>query len=212
MNLAKLLHLPGPLVLASQSPRRLALLRQIGCEPVVIPADLHEDKHAEGLDAWRYAALLARDKARAVVATAPPHAVIIGADTIVVVDGEILNKPVDAQDAVRMLRLLSGKTHTVITAVCVLAGSYECIEQSSTAVSFRALSDDEILAYIQSGSPMDKAGSYGIQDDFGAVFVERIEGCYYTIVGLPLTLLYRMLSSIPSNPFSLTPVSLGGAT
>lgn len=196
MNLASLLHMHGPLILASQSPRRLALLRQMGCDPRVVPADVPEHIHAAGEGPETYASALAHEKARVVWNTSAPDSIVIAADTIVVIDDVILNKPVDGADAVRMLRLLSGRTHTVITAVCVRTATSDIVRQSTTRVTFRTLSDDEIAAYVESGSPMDKAGSYGIQDDFGAVFVHHIEGCYYTIVGLPLAMLYEMLKEI----------------
>lgn len=206
MNLASLLHMHGPVILASQSPRRLALLRQIGCEPRVVPADVPEDSLAAGEGPETYASTLAQEKARVVWNACSPDSVVIAADTIVVIDDTILNKPASKDDAVRMLQLLSGRTHTVITAVCVRSAMSDIVRQSTTLVTFRTLHQDEIDAYVDSGSPMDKAGSYGIQDDFGAVFVSRIEGCYYTIVGLPLALLFEMLSQIPHPA---TPV-LGG--
>lgn len=202
MNLALLLHMHGPVILASQSPRRLALLRQMGCEPLVVPADVPEDSHAAGEGPETYAATLAREKARVVWNASSPDSVVIAADTIVVIDGMILNKPVNSDDAVRMLRLLSGRTHKVITAVCVRTATSDILRQSSTQVTFRELSSEEIEAYVQSGSPLDKAGAYGIQDDFGAVFVSRIEGCYYTIVGLPLAMLYQMLKEMQENSAS----------
>jgi septum formation protein len=119
----------------------------------------------------------------------------IGSDTIVVLGNEILEKPADSKDAAKMLQKLSSNTHTVYTGVALFdsANKKEDIRYEETKVSFRQLNAKEIDAYISTGSPMDKAGAYGIQDDFGAVFVNRIEGCYYNIVGLPLQLLYKML-------------------
>ncbi len=122
-------------------------------------------------------------------------AIVIGSDTTVVLDGVVLNKPVDAEDAVRMLRTLSDRTHTVYTGLAVVdasTGTHIAVHRS-TKVTFRPLDAVEINAYVASGSPLDKAGAYGIQDDFGAVFVRNVEGCYYTIVGLPLELLYTSL-------------------
>jgi septum formation protein len=174
----------------------------MGCEPLVVPADVPEDSHAAGEGPETYAATLAIEKARVVWSASSPDSVVIAADTIVVIDGMILNKPVNSDDAVRMLRLLSGRTHTVITAVCVRTATSDILRQSSTQVTFRELSSEEIEAYVQSGSPLDKAGAYGIQDDFGAVFVSRIEGCYYTIVGLPLAMLYQMLKEMQENSAS----------
>ncbi len=193
MKLNELLHLPVPLVLASQSPRRLALLSQIGLDAEVCPAHVDEESLAADRAPEEYASHLALLKAQAVAQSRADDVIVLGADTIVVCDGHILNKPIDAADAHRMLRMLSGRTHTVITAVALVRSNTHMLRQSSTKVRFRELSDTEIAAYIAGGSPMDKAGSYGIQDDYGAVFVEHIEGCYYTIVGLPLELLFLML-------------------
>lgn len=126
---------------------------------------------------------------------------MIAADTIVVLDGKILNKPVDAADAKHMLQTLSGHSHTVYSGVTVLdVPSNRAIEDvQATKVTFRELNEAEIDAYVATGSPLDKAGAYGIQDDFGAVFVSHIEGCYYNIVGLPLEMLYTNLSRLVSN-------------
>ncbi len=199
MKLNELLRLPAPLVLASQSPRRKALLEQIGLSAEVCPAHVDELSLAADREPEHYAAHLALSKAREVAGSLQRDAIVLGADTIVVLDRHILNKPTDADDAFRMLRMLSGRTHTVITAVALVRGKQEMVQQRSTSVRFRSLSDEEIRAYIAGGSPMDKAGSYGIQDDYGAVFVEHIEGCYYTIVGLPLELLFEMLKDLSAK-------------
>ncbi len=129
------------------------------------------------------------------VARRHPEAVTLGADTIVVLHDHILGKPRDAAEAETMLRRLSGRTHTVFTGIALVhPKSGRAITASeSTNVTFGPLDSDEIAAYVSSGSPMDKAGAYGIQDDRGALFVERIEGDYYTVVGLPLYRLYRIL-------------------
>ncbi len=178
---------PQPtLVLASRSPRRQNLLRQIGLQFVCIPSTV-EEVIAETVPPIEHVSILAERKARD-VATGCTHAIVVGADTIVVLEGEIIEKPVDAEDAVRMLRRLSGERHEVYTG-------YSLVEVPSgrvltrhvrTEVWFRQLDSDEILAYVKSGSPMDKAGAYGIQDDFGAVFVRRIVGDFYNVMGLPL--------------------------
>ena len=126
-------------------------------------------------------------------------AIVIGSDTTVVLDGQVLNKPIDADDAVSMLRRLSGRTHTVHTGLALFGrgrGLSSRRASRATDVTFRDLSDEEIRAYVGTGSPLDKAGAYGIPDDFGAVFVSRVEGCYYTIVGLPLELLYTELREL----------------
>ncbi len=188
------MHLIKPLILASRSPRRIALLRQIGFDPEVVPCDVEEtfDHHLSPDD---NAIRLALDKARCTARTRE-NALVIGADTIVVLNGTLLGKPTDAEDAHRMLRLLSGKTHTVHTAFAIVDRPSDLAEVGveSTRVTFRDLPDPEIEEYVRGGSPMDKAGAYGIQDDYGAVFVSRIEGCYYTVVGFPLSRFYTTLS------------------
>jgi septum formation protein len=138
---------------------------------------------------------LAQSKARAVSQNLDFKAIVIGADTTVIVGGQILNKPTDAADAARMLGLLSNRTHEVCTGIALIETATNRIitDVCRTEVRFRALDTVEISGYVASGSPLDKAGSYGIQDDFGAVFVQEIRGCYYNVVGLPLELLYRRL-------------------
>ena len=187
------MHLLKPLVLASRSPRRLHLLRQIGITPLVAPCEVPEE--FSGASPEDDAVTLALRKARC-VAGGFDDALILGADTIVAVDGILLGKPVDHADARRMLALLSGKTHIVHTAFAVVdrPSGYFVTGVESTRVTFRSLPAGEIEEYVAGGSPMDKAGAYGIQDDYGAVFVSRIEGCYYTVVGLPLSRLYVTLN------------------
>ena len=191
-----LLRIPYPLVLASQSPRRSALLHHVGFAFTTVVPDINEDAVDTTLPPHEYVQRLATMKAERGAQLANHTAIVIGSDTTVVLDGVVLNKPTDAMDAARMLRLLSGRTHTVYTGLALVANHADRklrVSSRSTHVTFRELSDTEIQAYVDSGSPLDKAGAYGIQDDFGAVFVERVEGCYYTIVGLPLELLYTML-------------------
>ncbi len=201
MKQNSLIHLPFPLVLASQSPRRQALLSQIGLEFSIAPAHLDEEWHAGERAPQHYAEHLAAVKARE-IARLHPDSAVLGADTIVVLDGQILNKPRDADDACRMLSMLSNRQHQVITGLCLCWPGNELIRSKSTSVHFRELKNSEIEAYVAGGSPMDKAGSYGIQDDYGAVFVHHIEGCYYNIVGLPLELLYEMLQEMRSRAMS----------
>ncbi|MDW8075571.1 MAG: Maf family protein [Bacteroidota bacterium] len=188
---AQLLQLPAPVILASASPRRQQLITLLGIDVSVIPAAVDEDAFDRTMPR-QYVEVLAQAKAAA-VRRLHPESIVIGADTTVVLDGQVLNKPLDRDDAVRMLRLLSGRTHTVITGVCVLWQKVRLVDSRITHVTFRSLSEEEIAAYVASGSPLDKAGAYGIQDDCGATFVDAIEGCYYTVVGLPIALLYRML-------------------
>lgn len=196
-----MLSLPRPLILASQSPRRYVLLRQLGLEFSVQPSAVVEELLPLDLPPHEYAAELARLKAEDVAHSQHQPAIVIGADTIVVLGGEILNKPADAADARTMLRRLSGRTHTVFTGIALVAAPEISVHTAvqATDVHFRELSDAEITGYVAGGSPMDKAGGYGIQDDFGAVFVEHIVGCYYNIVGLPLELLYRKLTAFANE-------------
>jgi len=178
------------LVLASASPRRAELLRSAGVAFAVDPAHVPEQAVA-GEAPLDYAQRLARDKALAVLARHHEDAVL-GADTVVVVDQQLLEKPTDANDAARMLRLLSGRTHQVITGVCLIAPGFERTEAELTQVTFSRLSGEEIALYVRSGEPMDKAGAYGIQG-MASRWVTRIEGCYSNVVGLPVARVYRML-------------------
>ncbi|MBS1561662.1 MAG: septum formation protein Maf [Bacteroidetes bacterium] len=189
------MQLPLPLVLASRSPRREALLRHVGFVFDVIVSDVDEDAVSTSMDPAHYVAHLAELKARRSAELVSRPSIVIGSDTTVVLDGLVLNKPADADDAVRMLSMLSGRTHTVYTGIALLdSRTMEATSAvRSTHVTFRELDAMEIQAYVSTGSPLDKAGAYGIQDDFGAVFVSKVEGCYYTIVGLPLELLYTEL-------------------
>jgi septum formation protein len=126
------------------------------------------------------------------------ESIIITADTIVVLNHKVIGKPVSKSDAIKILSLLSGKVHTVYTGLCVLnqRSGTMILEYEKTEVEFRKLMKDEIVDYVDGGSPMDKAGAYGIQDDFGAVFVKSINGCYYNVVGLPITKLYKALRKV----------------
>jgi septum formation protein len=182
---------PHKLILASASPRRQELLRQLGIEFEVKPADISEDLRP-GEPPIEYALRLAREKASA-VAQQFPQAAVLGADTIVVLDGEILGKPADAQDAARMLALLSGRTHQVTTAVTLIVpGRAPDTRSLTTQVEFRALQPQEIQEYVAGGEPMDKAGAYAIQGG-ASRWVIRLEGDYANVVGLPLALVKEML-------------------
>lgn len=187
------------LILASRSPRRLSLLRQIGFSPEVIPCDIPEDFDA-AKSPDENARFLAREKAWT-VARSVADGYVVAADTIVVVDGLMLGKPVDWDDAVRMLSLLNGRTHEVVTAFAIIdrPSGKERVEAETTRVTFRPMSREEIVSYVDGGSPMDKAGAYGIQDDYGAVFITRIEGCFYNVVGLPLAKFHLTLSDFQSH-------------
>jgi len=188
------------LVLASASPRRQELLRKAGISFTVQPADVDETPLA-GESPRECAERLAREKALAVWQTRPQDTVL-GADTIVVVDATILGKPADADDAARMLRLLSGRAHQVITGVCLVtpfagknpnhAGHAPRTASETTLVTMSELSEEDIRAYIATGEPMDKAGAYAIQG-LASRWIPRIEGDYSNVVGLPVALVERML-------------------
>ena len=181
------------IILASASPRRRELLALIGISYEVRPADLDESTR-DGETPRDYCERLAREKALA-ISRAADDAVVIGSDTTVVVDGQILGKPESADDARRMLRILSGRSHTVLTGVAVARGERVESGVEEVAVWFRDLDDAEIDAYIATGEPMDKAGSYGIQG-FGATIVARIEGDFFAVMGLALTRLVSLLAKI----------------
>ena len=192
------------LVLASASPRRRELLAQVGYQFEVHPAHIPEDPQP-GEDPIAYVTRLAREKAEAVfrdLTTASPKPeehgqsslVVLGADTTVALDNTILGKPEDAADAARMLRLLSGRTHRVITGVAVVTAKGAEVAAEATAVRFLTLSDTEIAAYVATGEPMDKAGAYAIQGH-AARWIPRIEGCYFNVMGLPLALVCSLLES-----------------
>lgn len=197
VRLNEFLGVDRPLILASASPRRKHLLTHIGLDFSIMTADIDEDTVPTTTPPDEYVSILAALKARTVAEAQSAPAYVIGSDTTVVLDGEILNKPASESEARLMLRKLSDRTHIVYTAIAIVdsASMRTITAVRSTKVEFRKLDDREIDAYVATGSPMDKAGAYGIQDDFGAVFVRNVEGCYYTIVGLPLELLYTTLKT-----------------
>ena len=181
------------LILASASPRRRELLRAAGFDFEVRPSGIEEKRRA-GESGEEFALRAAREKALQVAASAPPESLVLGADTVVIVDGEVLGKPAGPDDAARMLRLLSGVTHRVVTGVCLVRAPdrIEALRSSVTLVTFRRLDEQEISEYVSSGEPLDKAGAYGIQG-LAPKFVTRIEGCYFNVVGLPVALVYELL-------------------
>ena len=179
--------LENVLILASQSPRRAEILRQAGIPFVVRAVPVDEDLlPGETPDA--YVRRLAEAKAHAVKSAADE--IVLGADTTVVVDQEILAKPADAIDARRMLTLLSGRRHEVLTGICLRRGEEMICDHAITAVWFARMTEQEIDDYVASGEPMDKAGAYGVQGA-ASKFIPRIEGCYFNVVGLPIALVYR---------------------
>jgi septum formation protein len=177
--------------LASRSPRRRELLAQLGLRPAVISADVDETPRADE-DPQQFVARVALAKAKAGRQTAPLPLPVLGADTAVVCDGRILGKPANADDALAMLRLLSGREHQVLTGVALL-GARQQTAVSDTRVRFRPIGAEEAAAYWASGEPRDKAGAYAIQG-LGALFVERINGSYSGVVGLPLFETARLLA------------------
>jgi septum formation protein len=180
-------------VLASASPRRRQLLDLIGITHEVRPANIDETMRPRE-NPRRHAERLAREKATA-IARRDPDLITIAADTIVVVNRKVLGKPKDTEDAARMLALLSGREHVVTTAVAVSRGKKLRSAVEEVRVRFRRLRDDEIEAYIATGEPMDKAGAYGIQG-YGATIVERIEGDYFAVMGLPIVRLIGLLRDV----------------
>ena len=185
-----------PIYLASKSPRRRKLLKQLGIKfkafSVESPEDFLDGEHP--VECVKRIAIEKMELAKYKV----NRSIIITADTIVVLRHKVIGKPSSKTDAIKILSQLSGKVHTVYTGFCVLnqRTGLMRLDYEKTDVKFRKLIKDEIIDYVSGGSPMDKAGAYGIQDDFGAVFVERINGCYYNVVGLPLTKLYKALRKV----------------
>ncbi|RXK52494.1 Maf family protein [Aquirufa rosea] len=186
------LSLEYPLVLASNSPRRKEILWQAGFDFTVLPADIDESIDAS----WKLEnvpGILAEKKAE-VLASSCNNQLILAADTIVVVDGQILNKPADKQEAIRMLQMLSGKAHEVYTGVSLVGPAGVNTQVDVAKVTFRNLLDWEIERYVKGGSSLDKAGAYGVQDFIGMVGISRLEGSFYTVMGLPIHRVYDMLS------------------
>lgn len=181
------------IILASASPRRKELLTVAGVDFSVIVKDVDESV-PEGTPAEEAAVMTAKKKALA-VAQEHPEAIVIGADTIVVIDGRILGKPADKADACAMLRLLSGREHKVITGVCLASGNEISAFEKTSIVRFYELSDAEIEAYVDTLEPMDKAGGYGIQGK-GCTLVESINGDYFNIVGLPVASTVRAINEL----------------
>jgi septum formation protein len=180
-------------VLASSSPRRRELLANAGIEFRADSADIDESRR-DGESPVEYASRLAREKANAVSARSP-NSTVIGADTIVIVDNEVLGKPQNAADARRMLRLLRGRTHQVTTAIAVISPRKMLEHQETTDVHFGPVTDDEIDAYVRSGEPMDKAGAYAIQG-WASKWIDRIDGDYFNVVGLPVAAVWKMLKEV----------------
>ena len=181
------------IILASQSPRRQELMKLTGLPFTVRVADVDETMD-KSLPVQQEVTRVSRLKAQTIAAGAAADDIVIAADTIVVIDGRELGKPRSEQEALDMLRLLSGRTHEVVTVLSVCKGPRIESEAVVTKVTFRTLCEEELRAYVRTGEPMDKAGAYGIQER-GGIFVERIEGDFFTVLGLPLCELFRILGT-----------------
>jgi septum formation protein len=182
------------IILASASPRREQLLRQAGCEFQVWPSRAEED-NAAALPPDELVRLHARIKAQAVAAEVQPGDIVIGADTIVVLAGKVYGKPESVAMAESMLAELSGRTHSVWSGVAVVCQGRCMVDAVETRVTLAPLSKEQIRRYVATGEPLDKAGAYAVQGR-GALFVERLEGCYFNVVGLPLRALSHLLSQV----------------
>ena len=184
------------LVLASQSPRRREILERAGYSFAIRVPDVPEE-HVAGESPGDYVRRLSRSKAEAV--STGVEEVVLGADTVVVIDDHVLEKPADEFDAARMLGMLSGREHSVITGICVRTHDLLITDAAETRVHFVDLSPEDIAEYVRSGEPMDKAGAYAIQG-LASKFIDRIEGCYFNVVGLPIALVHRRLQELNYSP------------
>jgi len=187
------MQLTRPLILASNSPRRQQLLRELGV-PFRVEVRPTDETFPPNLPVAQVPAFLARQKADQ-FAQDIRNNLVLCADTIVVVGDAILNKPADGEEAARMLRLLSGRAHQVMTGVCLRSAEEEVAFTDTATVVFRALTDREIQYYIETYRPFDKAGAYGVQEWIGMIGIERIEGSFYTIMGLPVHRVYELLQN-----------------
>lgn len=183
-------------ILASNSPRRKELLAGLGVDYEVRTLPDVDESYPDTLQGADIPLYIAKEKADAYVTMMQPGELMITADTIVWLDGRVLGKPVDREDAMRMLRDLSGRTHEVFTGVCITTTDWQRSFAAQTEVRFAALSEDEIAYYVDAFRPMDKAGAYGVQEWIGFIGVENISGSYYNIMGLPVQKLYRELLEI----------------
>jgi len=186
------------IVLASGSPRRYELLKMIGLKDFEVIPDIEDEVLCKGLTLEQTVCKTAMAKAKNVARLCGKDDLIIAADTEVFLDTEPFGKPIDADDAIRMLKTLSGKKHTVCTGIALIYGDAVITGAEVTAVYFRELSDAEVEAYVQTGDPLDKAGAYGVQGR-GAVFIERLEGDFFNVMGLPVCRLTTMLGNLGVN-------------
>lgn len=181
------------IVLASNSPRRKELMSGLGVDYVVKTLPDVDESYPDTLQGEEIPAYISREKAEAYQSMIEPDELLITADTIVWMNGEVLGKPKDREDAIRMLRKLSGASHQVITGVCLTTKGWQNSFTVTTDVTFAVLSEEEIVYYVDKYSPMDKAGGYGVQEWIGFIGVESISGSYYNVMGLPVQKLYREL-------------------
>ena len=203
MKTGKKVHtIHTPIILASASPRRQELLARMGLSFTVCPAELDESRW-DGLSPDALVEHLSHAKGETVAATAPAGTLIIAADTVVVLDGQVLGKPRDKDEAVSMLSRLSGRTHEVYTGLSLRRDDLVCTTHQITSVRFRSLTGADIARYVQTGEPMDKAGAYGIQG-YGAMLVSAISGDYFNVMGLPVCRLGQILAA----QFGLDPLAL----
>ena len=183
-------------ILASNSPRRKELLAGLGVDYEVRTLPDVDESYPETLQGADIPLYIAKEKADAYVAMMQPGELMITADTIVWLDGKVLGKPQDKEDALQMLRTMSGRTHEVFTGVCITTTDWQRSFTAQTEVRFATLSEDEIIYYVDNFKPMDKAGAYGVQEWIGFIGVENISGSYYNIMGLPVQKLYRELLKV----------------
>ena len=183
-------------ILASNSPRRKELLAGLGVDYEVRTLPDVDESYPETLQGADIPLYIAKEKADAYVAMMQPGELMITADTIVWLDGKVLGKPWDREDALQMLRTMSGRTHEVFTGVCITTTDWQRSLTAQTEVRFATLSEEEIAYYVDNFQPMDKAGAYGVQEWIGFIGVENISGSYYNIMGLPVQKLYRELLKV----------------
>jgi len=181
------------LILASGSPRRKQILAEAGINFTVKPADINEDNYPSDLSVYEVPAYLAKLKAEAI--TTSGAEIVLAADTVVIIDNKILGKPSDSNDAFNILKQLSGRMHEVVTGVCIKSQDEAVIFSETTEVYFKELNDEEVLFYIDKFKPFDKAGGYGIQEWIGMIGVEKINGSFYNVMGLPIATIYQHLKT-----------------
>lgn len=180
-----------PFILASNSPRRKEILTQAGFQFTVLPSDVDES-FSTSMSPQEVPVMLAERKAKALVESCG-NSLVLAADTVVILENEILNKPADKQDALQMLKKLSGKTHEVVTGIALASPQGIITAADSAMVRFRELADWEIAWYVRGGASLDKAGAYGIQDFIGMAGIEKLDGSFYTVMGLPIYQVYQLL-------------------